>query len=416
MCSSCTRLVKGLAVEFEQLRQIDAIARTGTFSAAAEALHTSQPSVSRSMRALERELGCELFNRSRNHVELNEAGELALKHARAILAEERRMRDAFDDLTRTNRTLNVASVAPAPVWRLASRVTERFPGTMLTSETIDDEQEVERRLFDRSADLAITRRPIGLPNVVCVPFMVENLFIYAPATDPIAQQTSVKLADLDGRTFLMNADVGFWGDMTRAALPNARIIMQQDSNVLAQLIRTSDVLGFVTDVSEFNHPDENRPRARAHPRRRRARHVLRGRHDRRAAGRAGYRRGGQAVAAQPRPPGEHPGSNDPRGQAGPILYERKRWNMLRPRHTIKRTGLIKHTGLVLSFSIGLFPRQRTRKGGQPEGHPPILQYRLALDTERACHHAFRLHAYACAAICPFTRFSRPPISCTSRWS
>lgn len=143
MCSSCTRLVKGLAVEFEQLRQIDAIARTGTFSAAAEALHTSQPSVSRSMRALERELGCELFNRSRNHVELNEAGELALKHARAILAEERRMRDAFDDLTRTNRTLNVASVAPAPVWKLASRVTERFPGTMLTSETIDDEQEVE---------------------------------------------------------------------------------------------------------------------------------------------------------------------------------------------------------------------------------------------------------------------------------
>ena len=163
----------------------------------------------------------------------------------------------------TNRqlkTLNVASVAPAPVWRLAPRVTERFPGTMLTSETIDDEQEVERRLFDRSADLAITRRPIGLPNVVCVPFMVENLFIYAPATDPIAQQTSVRLADLDGRTFLMNADVGFWGDMTRAALPNARIIMQQDSNVLAQLIRTSDVLGFVTDVSEFNHPDENRVR------------------------------------------------------------------------------------------------------------------------------------------------------------
>lgn len=260
MCSSCTRLVKGLAVEFEQLCQIDAIARTGTFSAAAEALHTSQPSVSRSMRALERELGCELFNRSRNHVELNEAGELALKHARAILAEERRMHDAFDDLTRTNRTLNVASVAPAPVWRLASRVTERFPGTMLTSETIDDEQEVERRLFDRSADLAITRRPIGLPNVVCVPFMVENLFIYAPATDPIAQQTSIRLADLDGRTFLMNADVGFWGDMTRAALPNARIIMQQDSNVLAQLIRTSDVLGFVTDVSEFNHPDENRVR------------------------------------------------------------------------------------------------------------------------------------------------------------
>ena len=95
-------------MEFEQLRQLDAIARTGTISAAAAALHTSQPSVSRSMRALEHELGCELFERTRNHVELNEAGRLALRHARAILAEERRMRDAFAELTLTNRTLAIA--------------------------------------------------------------------------------------------------------------------------------------------------------------------------------------------------------------------------------------------------------------------------------------------------------------------
>ena len=74
-------------MEFVQLRQLDAIARAGTISAAADELHTSQPSVSRSMRALERELGCELFERTRNHVELNEAGRLALRHARAILAE-----------------------------------------------------------------------------------------------------------------------------------------------------------------------------------------------------------------------------------------------------------------------------------------------------------------------------------------
>lgn len=244
-----------MPMELEQLRQLDAIARTGTFSAAADELHTSQPSISRSMRALERELGCELFSRSRNRAELNDAGRRALDHARAILAEERRMRDAFAELTRTNRTLAIASVAPAPVWRLTGRVTERFPGTILTSEVVDDEREVERRLFDRSADLAITRRPIGLPNVICCPIMVENLFIYAPEDDPVARKSSVKMSELDGRTFLMNADVGFWGDMVRRALPRARFIEQSDSTVLAQLIRTSDLLGFVTDVSEFNHPD-----------------------------------------------------------------------------------------------------------------------------------------------------------------
>lgn len=247
-------------MEFEQLRQLDAIARTGTFSAAAAELHTSQPSVSRSIRALERELGCELFDRTRNHVALNEAGRLAVEHARAILAEERRMRDAFDELTRTNRTISVVSVAPAPVWRLTARVTERFPGTILTTENIDSEQEVERRLFDRSADLVITRRPVGLPNVTCAPFMVENLFVYAPNGSPVARQPSVRLADLDGQAFLMNADVGFWGDVVRDALPNSRIIVQRDATVLAQLIRTTDVLGFVTDVAVPGRTDEGRVR------------------------------------------------------------------------------------------------------------------------------------------------------------
>lgn len=240
-------------MEFEQLRQLDAIAREGTFSAAAEALHTSQPSVSRSMRALERELGCELFSRTRNRVELNDEGRRALSHARAILAEERRMRDAFDEIARKKRTIHVVSVAPAPVWRLTAQVVGRFPGTILTSELVDDEREAERHLFDRSADIVITRCPLGLSNVACAPFMVENLFAYVPAGDELAGRTSTSFAEMDGRTFLMNAEVGFWGDAVRRAMPNARFIEQNDPTVLAQLIRTSDLPGFVTDVSEFEH-------------------------------------------------------------------------------------------------------------------------------------------------------------------
>lgn len=247
-------------MEFEQLRQLDAIARTGTFSGAAEELHTSQPSVSRSMQALERELGCELFDRSRNHVELNDAGRLALTHARAILAEQRRMTDAFAELTRTRRTIRVATVAPAPLWNLTSRVVEQLPGTILTTETIEDEREVERRLFDRSADLAITRRPLGLPTVTCLPLMVENLFVYAPATDELAGRPSVSFTELDGRTFLMSAAVGFWGPVVKRAMPNARFVEQADPTVLSELQRTSDLLAFITDVSHFTHPNEQRVR------------------------------------------------------------------------------------------------------------------------------------------------------------
>lgn len=247
-------------MEFDQLRQLDAIARTGTFSGAAEELHTSQPSISRSMQALERELGCELFDRARNHVELNAAGQLALTHARAILAEQRRMTDAFAELTRTNRAIHVVTVAPAPLWELTGRVVEKLPGTILTTETVDDEREVERRLFGRSADLAITRRPLGLPTVSCLPLMVENLSVYAPPTDELAGKTSVSFAELDGRTFLMSASVGSWGAIVKRAMPNARFIEQPDPTVLAELQRTSDLLTFITDISRLTHPDERRVR------------------------------------------------------------------------------------------------------------------------------------------------------------
>ena len=50
-------------MELEQLRQLDAIARRGTMSAAARALHLSQPALSRSLARLEAELGQPLFDR-----------------------------------------------------------------------------------------------------------------------------------------------------------------------------------------------------------------------------------------------------------------------------------------------------------------------------------------------------------------
>lgn len=46
----------------------------GTLSAAAEKLYVSQPSLSGAMKQLEKELGVPLFERSRNHIVLNEVG------------------------------------------------------------------------------------------------------------------------------------------------------------------------------------------------------------------------------------------------------------------------------------------------------------------------------------------------------
>ena len=71
-----------MGVELEQLRQLDAIAREGTMSAAARVLHISQPALSRSLGRLETELGLQLFDRAGRRLVFNDAGRVAFEHAR----------------------------------------------------------------------------------------------------------------------------------------------------------------------------------------------------------------------------------------------------------------------------------------------------------------------------------------------
>lgn len=72
-------------MELRHLQYFLMIAREGTISGAAQALHLSQPSLSRQMHDLERELGCKLFDRGSRHIELTEAGMRLRRRAEEII-------------------------------------------------------------------------------------------------------------------------------------------------------------------------------------------------------------------------------------------------------------------------------------------------------------------------------------------
>ena len=244
-------------MELEQMRQLDAIARRGTISAAADELHLSQPALSRSIKRLERELGQDLFERTHNSATLNDAGRLAVDHARNLLRDERMMLDAFADLARRQRTLLVGTVAPAPVWHLTALTVERFPGTLLNPVTLA-EDEVERRLMNRSVDLAITLRPMILPTMRSMQIMVEDLYAFLPKSHRLAARETVSFADLDGESFLVLSEVGFWMDMLRRNMPHANIVEQADRSVFEQLVRTTDLISFVTNITQATRDIPNR--------------------------------------------------------------------------------------------------------------------------------------------------------------
>ena len=225
-------------MELEQLRQLDAIAREGTMSAAARVLHISQPALSRSLGRLETELGLQLFDRVGRRLLLNDAGRVALEHARQLLRDEQAMCDALEDLARHTRALRVGTVAPAPLWRLTALMTERFPELVLTSRMLP-EDDVEAGVLGGGVDLGITLHPAAQPVTRSCPLMVENLSVVLPVGHPLATRRSVGTAELDGETFLLFEGIGFWRELCDEHFPNSEFVVQEDRSVFEQLTRSS---------------------------------------------------------------------------------------------------------------------------------------------------------------------------------
>src|SRR4051794_22590027 len=73
-------------IEARHLRVLRAVARTGSFSAAARDLGCTQPAVSQQMKALEQSAGTPLLVRGAREMRLTQAGEALVRHAAGILA------------------------------------------------------------------------------------------------------------------------------------------------------------------------------------------------------------------------------------------------------------------------------------------------------------------------------------------
>ncbi|MCY1276280.1 pca operon transcription factor PcaQ [compost metagenome] len=81
-----------------QLKHLIALAETGSFSQAAARLHLTQPALSRSIQALESELGMALVDRIGKRNELTPFGQLALERARRIAFEAGELKQSACDL------------------------------------------------------------------------------------------------------------------------------------------------------------------------------------------------------------------------------------------------------------------------------------------------------------------------------
>ncbi|MFE7645866.1 LysR family transcriptional regulator [Streptomyces phaeoluteigriseus] len=192
-------------VELRQLRCLVAIVDEGSFTDAANALGVSQAAVSRTLASLERALGVRLLRRTSRQVAPTATGLRVLAQARRVLGE-------VADLVRT-ATSGHTSLRIGYAWSALGRHTSAFQRRWPQSHPDTDLHLVRVNsasagLAGGACDLAVLRRPLVDRRFDSVIIGLERRLCALAADDPLAGRRSVRLADLGGRTLLIDRRTG----------------------------------------------------------------------------------------------------------------------------------------------------------------------------------------------------------------
>jgi DNA-binding transcriptional LysR family regulator len=191
------------------------IADTGTISAAAERIGTSQPAVSQQVRRLERRLGTALLERAGRGIRLTEAGEVLARHGSAVTAALEAAREEVEALAglQTGRVRLVAfpSSSATLVPGALALLRDRHPGVRITLTEAEPPESIDQ-LRDGQCDLAIafsyskngidTSGTSDTRGLVTQRLLDDDMWLALPAGHPAGSAELVDLAELDGETWI----------------------------------------------------------------------------------------------------------------------------------------------------------------------------------------------------------------------
>lgn len=240
-------------IEIYLLEQLDAFARCGTLTGAAQALHITQPALTRAMKKLEAELGVPLFDRTKGRLALNETGQVAAQQAGVVLAADREFVERTLAFARSRRTLVLGACASLPINLLMPVLQEQFGGMAITTEVTDDDR-LLTGLQDRVYQLAVLHAPPEGPGLFYQRYIDEQLCVDLLWDHPLAGRESVSFAELDGMSLLAHSTARFWMAICRAKLPHSRLLAQETLDSLQELVVASNLPVFSSDRIAVRSP------------------------------------------------------------------------------------------------------------------------------------------------------------------
>ncbi|MEY9840018.1 LysR family transcriptional regulator [Streptacidiphilus sp. EB103A] len=260
-----------------QLQVLAEVARTGTYTAAAEALGYTQPAVSYQMRALERSVGAPLTTRQGRGVRLTAAGQALARHAETVLAALRTAEDELSSLVTAGggqvrlSAFQSGCVGLVPAALGALRRTHPELEVVLTQ----TECAVSQRLvLSGEVDLAVMCdldetfagedgvEPAD-PRLHRVPLLTDRRCVLLPADHPAATSSAVALADLAGERWVLETGrTRFLAACQEAGFSPRIAATSDDQLTIHSLVANRIGLAIMNDLGVNAHTD---PRVVARP-------------------------------------------------------------------------------------------------------------------------------------------------------
>lgn len=211
-------MIKIRNATFRQLQVFEAIARNGSFTAAAEELHLTQPTLSMQVKKLTDIVGMPLYNQIGKRIFLTEVGEELLKTARAV----------FDSLTDFQMTvsniqgvkqgnLRISGVTTAEYFapRILGSFCKQYPGINVALEVINRGRVLERLEQNLDDIYIVGQAPTG-SDIHRIPFLANPLVVLAPPSHPLANEHDIPVEALAEENFIMREPgCGTYGSIGR---------------------------------------------------------------------------------------------------------------------------------------------------------------------------------------------------------
>lgn len=234
-------------IETYLLEQFVAFAKYGTLLKASEELHITQPTLSRSMKKLEDELGVPIFVRKNSKLSLNDTGKIAVEYAEKALAANQDLIDHVLTYDRSLRTVSVGSCSPFPINELIRPLQEYLPGKTLLTELSDSDEALIKALKNHQYNVVILHSFPEDKSLSAQRYMEERIYISVKKDHPLAKKKQVSFRDLRGIRILVSAQIGFWMDICRKHLNESNLLIQANMDAMNELTSASSLPFFNSD-------------------------------------------------------------------------------------------------------------------------------------------------------------------------